>query len=91
MKRVIAIFSIILSGCASTIPVTPDRGLITITPDMVQECEELRPFVGKTEADLINFTGDLVSAYQRCDAENHGKAELIRRIFGVKVEKKSNK
>ncbi len=91
MKKFIPILCISLAGCNATIPVAPKNGLITITPDMVQECEALKPFVGKTEADLINFTSELIAEYQKCDAENHGKVELIRKIFGVKVDNHSKK
>lgn len=87
MKRFIPLMLFIsITGCGGTMPIAPERGLITITPDMVQECEALKPFEGKTEAELITFASDLIAAYQKCDNDNHDKVELMKKIFGVKVK-----
>jgi len=86
MKKAILILAITLSGCSATIPVAPSQGLITITPDMVAECAALKPFAGKTKDDLGMAYLDVIAAYKVCALENHDKAMLMRKIFGVKVE-----
>lgn len=86
MRKLLLTLCLVIAGCNATLPLTPTKDLITITPDMVRECVELQPFVGKSEAELINYTGQIIKAYNKCDAENHVKVELLRQIFGVKVD-----
>lgn len=88
MRKLLLCLITCLSGCSTMIPVAPTRDLITISPDMVQECAFLKPFEGKTFGDSVRYNFDLIEAYKLCDAENHAKVELMRKIFGVKVQEK---
>ena len=81
---IIPLLTASLTGCLATVPVAPEKALITLTPDMVDECDSLKPYVGKTAEDLANLASEVIIAFNACDAKNHSKAELIKKFFKQK-------
>jgi hypothetical protein len=77
-----AILPVMLAGCNATMQVVPNRDLISITPDMVSDCAPLKKFEGKTVEDLIQDDVDVRGAAELCAAQNHNKAELIKKLLG---------
>ena len=84
MRAYALLLSLILAGCGATLPVSTDKFLITFTPDMVEECESLKPYAGKTAEDLALLAAEVVVAFNACDAKNHSKAELIKKFLNSK-------
>lgn len=84
MKKIlICCMPVFLSGCLATVPVANPSGNVTITPEMVSECEPLKPFEGKDMADLIEDDAAIRGALKICIEKNHNKAEIIKKLGGV--------
>ena len=63
----------LLSACSKTLP-TP---YVTFPPDLVQKCDPLVQFDGKTADDLVAYVISLTGSYRDCSERHAALADVV--------------
>lgn len=63
-----------LSACSKTLP-TP---FVTFPADLVQKCDPLTQFDGKTADDLVGYVITLTGSYRDCEERHAALADAVQ-------------